>query len=589
MKKYYKYIVTGVLFALFLSLILPSFAATFNETRRAIISPLANAVYGSLSVRDGMYLNYDKDLVKGVFFLEIGQRPMFFWDLANKYHAFQNQTLTLNTISYVTNNDVSLGGTNVFTIYEMNVPDGNFVSQDMFFHPNGTGVTMQGNDTKFFANYNTADFRILLNLGDMTTDFVTYAYNLNFIKGNTGNGVVIKDLFLRDYGVQTDPSNANSIVPFPSPRLMLYTASAGSSSSMSSDVIYQNEGFSTTLALQEVKRKAPKSYYGGWQVVGTTGHGIYIGSCPTTDRCYTKKYSSGGAKTDNPSGGGSTSITYDNWDTEFKCAGSVWNNNPSSGSSYDPEDVDSCYDYQLVQVPTQLYYETDGTSLAWNKPVFDSNGATYEFKVQEVLQMNDDDANYHLVSQNPKFRVTGSDEKAVAISTDVKAGWGVKPVSVHFLHSVIVDGKTKNISAGGLQKVSDKADYNETCFTLCGGKLCPHNIAYVKETRQGDAFNNRTTDPGYEPITPATSQAGKMFVFTYTVGFCPKTSYDDSTYTSSDYEMNYLSSKRDDLLTGLVYGPNYQAPKICLRRKVKCNSINEEQSKARSYWLLTAK
>ena len=574
MKKYFKCIVGSILSALFLTQVLPSFAATFDEPRKVLLSKYSNAVYRDLSVRDTLYMNFDVNSVeKSYFLMEVGQRPRYFWDSNLKYHLLQNQTLNIKDVKYVD----STGSNGVLSIFKVLVPDGVFMGTDMSIDDAGGEVYMQGNDTNFLIN-NRKLLKAKLNLQGEVSKFMASVHNLSFSRlGNQSNYIVINNLFLRDFAYTVTADN--KLIPFPSPRAMIYDTSSGSGSSS-----YKLVGSSTKFALKDFPTKTIKSYYGAWGLVSPTNVSTSLNSCTGGNRCYKYKYET------NARGGALNTYT-DTDSSEFVCAGEVYPGGASAvlGHEYDPGNVDSCYDYQLIQMPENTY---------------DSNGSVYEFKVQEILQKRTDGIiGYKMVSQVPAFRVRGGDEVPEAISTNINDNWQVSQGSTGSAPRYAIVGGNAILLADAPVKVSDTATYNEICFMLCEGKLCTQNKAYIRQTREGGETATRATTPPTpepSPITPPDPpQGGAMYVFTYTVGVCRKqtaipqnnNNIVNPNYTNQKYEINFEPNDVQKLIPGLVLktGSNYAAPKTCVRRVVKCNRMaSNNYNQGRSYKFLVA-
>lgn len=616
MKKYCKHLMTGALFALFLGSVLPSLAITFNEPRKVIIPTHANAVYGSLNVRDKMILNYNtKEEVTSfkndAFMVEIGQRPLYFWDNEKKRHRLQVQDLYLNKVSYQTPDGTHLDNDNVYTIGYVEVPNGSFVSEDLFFRNTGSSVNMRGVDAKLFLSFRNP-LPTELYIGAGVTNFNVIAHDLNFFDGEVGTHSIMEDrvvptkLSLRDYAIALAD---NTVVPFPSPRMIIFN---------NSGTVYTAKGTSTSFQLVNRPGTTLRHYYGPWQVVAApNGIDINTSSCPSDNKCYKVLYGNiapGGdiqGEQEEPSGGNSRggedpkaggdpktgvnsqntlSNEYDTDNRQFTCADEIYNEaTATSGNIYNPNPStsgygDTCYDYQLVSLPV----DSSG------KPVYDSNSAAYEFNVQEMFIVKG--SSITVVSQNPRFRekpsggIDSYDINPISFSTTTSStSWTLAPKSGS-LDYFQINGQRITAS---FQK-HDEPTYNDMCFELCNGKLCSQNIVYVKSNREGGApanrlIDNNDTDPNPIVSHPLQGPNATVVTYTYTVGYCPANS-NNTNYTNSSYEMNLAGQVQANMIAGLVKKTGssaYQAPKVCLKRKVRCNVLDNTTKKSRSYKLLS--
>lgn len=581
MKKYFRYFMAGAFFALLSNSVVPSFAVTFNEPRKVIIPKYTNAVYGSLSVRDKMYLNYEAPTSGTLqkeknFLLEIGQRPLLFWNPEKITYQLQQQTLNLKWISYIDNSGKPMSNSNVFTIYRALVPSGTFISENMSLRSEDAKINMQGNDTKLFINYKTP-LLANLNLGGNVEKFSVLANNLifNSTHNSSTNDIIIGSLRLRDYAIVLGKDEK----PFPSPRMMIYDMG-------SKDRVY---GTSTQFKLLNKENTKVKNYYGKWDLVNRDDITPST-TCPDDNVCYREK-----VKCDQRSCV-VEELKYDNPASEFECAGRIFEGQNETGM-YDPKEPEygnACYDYQLVQLPVS-------PSL-----VYDDNSAVYEFQVQEMLKVKDGAVS--LVAQNPRFRThiaaggSAGRLSPISLSTNTAStGWALHSMGNHS-QDIFVNGR--NVSSYDPVVVPDTATYDDICFEQCGGKLCGNVTGdakiYIRATRsrvisatsRGESGGAKAADPGH-PIVPAPQQNVKstFFTYTYTVGVCPSKTHSTYKYTSDEYEINFKSGDKSKLRVGLVSRNNdntFQAPKTCVRRKVVCNAWNGNTvGGARNYKLLS--
>ena len=597
MKKYFKYFLTGAFFALFLNLVLPSFAINFNEPRKVILPKQANAVYGSLLVRDKMILNYNQ--VEGVvsfkndaFMVEIGQRPFYFWDEEKRHYRLQVQDLYLDKVKYNRADGVPLDNDNVYTFGYLQVPNGSFISEDIFFRTTGSSVSLRGSDAKLllsFRNPLPAD----VYLGAGVSSFNVISHDLNFTDGIASplgimsNRIIPDRLTLRDYAVAV---GGNLLVPFPSPRMIVFNNTGTSK--------YRAKGTATAFRLKPRPDTDVSHYYGPWNVVSNP-NGIDISTtCPVDDenRCYKIIYGADIVEGNFSGEGGRSGINdpnsytaiKDRDDLEFTCANQRVPANPRQGVYYNPDidhnHTDTCFDYELVELPK----DSSG-----NPKVYDSNSASYEFTVHEMFMVKG--STITLISQNPRFREksVGSDSydiHPISFSTTTsQTGWSVLPKTSSYDYFQI---NGQRIATGSTLYKRDDATYNDICFELCGGKLCSENMVYVKSIREGGAPADRTSGSQFEEPNPIVAPPLQgidhtVVSYTYTVGFCPNNLNDE--YTTKAYEINLKDEEKVNMVAGLLkkVGTSYKAPKVCVRRKVRCNTLEGMAYKGRNYRLLT--
>lgn len=557
---FYKYIMGSAFFALFLMSVLPSYAITFNEPRKVVLPKYTNAVYGSLSVYDKMYLDLDLSDTssKRLFLMEIGKRPTFFWNNDYSHYLQQTQNLNLGSVLYVDPTGSSFGNQDIFTIREMDVKNGSFISEGMFLKSAGdTSITMQGNDTNLIMNY-TGNFYFNFDIGSNVNKVYVYASTITFTAGNNSvNTVPVMDnVYFRDLGFYV----GGAVIPFPSPRMMIYNPNIGYNYAQGTATVYD---LAEVGGIDEIK-----NYYGPWSLYNTRVVSSGSNPCPSgtsENRCYKKKVSCSGTS--------SKSCTSDNQydkDNEiFECAGEQYNGQTQSGT-YDPVwESGSCYDYQIVNLPNNVY---------------DDNGATYEFKVQEVLKVSPT-GNATLVSQSPRFRTAASvnlsqTPAAISLSTTTADGW-----TIHSLGNtdqrIVVDGKSY-VANDNTFVIQSSFSHSDICLELCNGKLCGSNKIYIRG-RDVQVLKKEFPENYMAPEQSDSEQ--NMLIVTYTVGFCPKQD-NDSNYTSKAYENNFLSDYQNVLMNGLMTS-GYASSRVCMKRVVKCNSISGGSSKARSYRLLS--
>lgn len=542
---FYKNITKSAFLAFMFLLWTSLFAADFNEPRKVVLSKYNNAVYKDLTVLDSMNLSTEGSRT---FLLELGKRPTYFWDLRNTYQLFQRQTLNLDKVSY--NN--SEKNSDVFTIYNMNVLNGTFVSRGMFFPSSGANISVVDVNANLLLNYSGA-FRISLNVAENVEDIDAYANTLAFTQGSMGTQTPISTLNLRDLAFYISGNQGGSIVsvPFVSPRMMIYNGISNKSS-------YTAKGTSTQFKLEPLGGLSNlKNYYGNWllhnsgkvfsssnSVCGDTPNRCYHlrVNCPTRGKCTV-----------------SETPTYDEFDEKFTCKGETTDQANETGY-YDPSDVELCYDYQIVN-PNISY---------------DNNDSYYEFKVQEVYTIVGDSVT--LISQIPDTRINTAIDpvKPIPLSTSTVSGdWEL--YSHKGTQSFYVDGELKT-GVTEFKKMKNSESSNP-CFYMCNGKLCAQNIFYIRNRNIQEIKNTSanflvSSWPAFEgPIQ-------HLLIANYTVGFCPK-QIDDTTYAT--YESNYTDNQANKLMAGMFTYDSYSSvakPYVCLKRLVKCNKLNESSSGA---------
>lgn len=564
MKNYfYRYFLKGLFLALFCVIAAECYAITFDEPRRVIIPKYANAVYRDLTVLDKMY--WDTATADKQFLLELGKRPTYFWNKNQMYYLYQAQKLNLDKINY---GDSSVNK-NVFTIANVTLKNGSFISEKLFF---AKGSLMQVNrNSNLLINYK-GDLLSDLILTENVVNYNVYARIFGYTIGrltDTKNPRV-HDMFLRD--VQFNG------VKFPSPRLMVYYNTSGS--------FYQAQGTALNYSLPSISAaKAPHSYYGPWELWGTTNKkGILYpsssGSDPCggnrPDRCYTQTIDCGRG-TDPGPGCLAQQPVYDTDDLIFTCVGKKYDGTTTGNYDHPTGSTnfckDYCYDYQVVNI-------------APNKDNFDApenyngNKAYYEFRVEETFQYENTPSGkvVHFISQRPKTRVStnnlGENEKLLAISTMTAAGeWTIVQRDAP-LQRFYIDGTQKTVASD--PKFIGSTDDNP-CFDLCNGGLCADNVVYIRNVDSRELKGG--TDSGDSLWPEQEGHKQHLIIRTYTLGFCPKagerTTASNSNYYGK-YEDNYGSYGKLIEAMLIKQGDNWTNAKVCMRRKVKCNAFVDE-------------
>jgi len=460
---------------------------------------------------------------------------------------------------------------NIFTVDMMHVSSGTFNSTDMFLGSNPS-VTTKGDGTRLMLNFKN---NINANFQVGATSVGISASTMTIAAGPSTQSIMpISNLHLRDLNI---PVSGGSI-PFPSPRAMIYQN--GSNITL--------RGAASSFAWENKSSGAAvRNYYGDWQIYQVSVNSASV--CPadtvaTGYRCYKKKRT--GGDQEDPGKGTSPpqyqiEYDYDKNNSPYVCVGQAYptSDTPNNGQWYDASIADFvdnggfCYDYQVKTFPQMVYND---------------NSASYEFDVQEILR-KDNNGVTHLVAQNPRFRLK-ADEGTTAISLDTGSSWGVDTTNGTYV--VIINGSQISLGSGNNPVIltSDPDNGASPCFALCNGKLCSTNVVYIRQNRTGGAVPG---DPAGTPAsTPGISQtdqpqANKIFIYNYTVGFCPAST---TNYTTTAYEPNFSSGDVSNLMAGLYVNTSagYTTPSVCLRRKVRCNAFKGNgQVNLMEYKLLT--
>ena len=551
MKNYsYKYTFKYLALTLLLAISMPLFAADFAEQRKVIIPQFANAVYKDLTVLDKMILELEENSNR-TFLLELGKRPTYFWDSDKMFYLYQNSTLNLRDVVYVPQNT----NENVFLIDNMNIngtKGGSFYSEKMVIN-NGSNIVIRHESSSLLINF-TDDFNAKLEVLSPAADIFVYALKYGMISGEAGlnNNLIITSLWARDIQFSNIDDNNNSYtVKFPSPRMIVYENNGN----------YYAKGTATKFELASGSRTiAPKHYFGPWEVYNsgklTTSSGNPCGS--------SLPHSGDDAACAYSVMRGSQNFRYDNINDKFTCDAGDDEANPNN----------ACYDYQEINLNDI------------SQP-FNNNIAYYEFKVEEIYQVSNGTA--RLISQTPNAML-------IASST---SGWQPAPLLKFNTNNwspnegltipyAVIDGTMKPLISG--PKLLTSVQETNPCFYICNGKPCDNNKLYIREINQtedgkthrilkGGANSPSNNWPDFE------GEKQELHIFTLTVGFCPKV-----TAIDSEYEINFtspvtVSNEIDALL--IKSGSNWVQPKVCVRRLVKCDSIQNESGHVRKYTLLS--
>ncbi len=511
------YFIKGVLRALILIWLLSIssslFAISFNEPRKVIIPQFVNAVYRDLTVLDTMSLG-----TKGgrTFLMEIGKRPSYFWSPNNKFYLYQNQSLELENVAY---NDTE--GT-VFFIDNVDVA-GSFISNEMFF--NGHSSLTVNNNATLFMNYQGD---LLFNIASVDTLRIKSFRLENSNEPLQGN----VDLYLRD--VQFNGKK------FPSPRLSLINYS---------DDLTKTEGTSLNFELAQVSgnpSQKVKQYYGPWEIIETTDLPLVTAANPCSgqpNRCYTCKNSACVSDSDkNP-----------DTDNDFICAGTTSTLNPP----FDPGlEGGHCYDYNVVTIQ--------------NASDYNNNGASYEFKVQEIYSIDDTANTATLVEQNPRVFDNGTTP-----FWTYNGSWNLNTPTGS--HNILINGSNRSFLPGSstLQTVS----VVNPCYEICNKKSCSSNRVYLRNDSYTVDLSGGANSGTVTNLWPdAEGPKQHLIIATFTVGFCPSNSVD------TGYEPNRRQTSWEGLR---VRNKQFKA---CFRRQVRCDfgkGVVGENKVERNFTLLS--
>ena len=528
------------------------FAISFYEQRKVIIPKYSNAVYRGLGVLDRMYwtqpnkfedLDYKIPEGSRLFMLEIGKRPTYFWTEGTEndqmFHLFQNVELDLAQAGYR-----GLKGqvNNQLNIETMQLDNGSFYSEGLFLYKDSV-VTLKNSTSNLFINY-TGDFIIDLEFGTEPKDYQIFAQNIRFWLGQEGllnTSTKLKELYIRDLFFEYGKTG----VIFPSRRMMIYKNGSN----------YIAQGTAIDFYPSPANISSTKNYYGEWELHNKSNicraNDSSCDPCVNRDvRCY--KVVNNRSVPDRD-----TSV--------FECAGI-----PEDGISttYDPGDYDGgttfCYDYQVKSLP----YDTANTE------AFNNNKSSYEFKVEEVYDLNDSTSTATFLSQTPNtIRVasSSSDEiRQLSIYNSSSHQWGLNTYFNNNSFRVIINGSPYTFTQG-IDVLTDAAQADNPCFYLCDGKLCEHNRLYIKNKTQRELKSADLMHMSYWPAAEGHKQ--HLVLWTYTLGFCPKI---NASSERPLYELNYNSSQHSNFIDALLIKDgdgNWVAPKVCMRRKVMCNKL----------------
>ncbi len=507
------------------------FAISFNEPRSVIIPQYSNAVYRDLNVLDKMYLETKESRV---FLLELGKRPTYFWNKKKRFYLYQKQTLKFDNIFY--NGDKS----STFGIDNMILDQGSFFSEKMFFD-NNSSITISGETSNLLANYKDSLYAAFT-FGEVSDKYEINSLNMKY---NLGNPNLEREHIINNFFVRNLKFGS---VKFPSPRMMIYN----------NDNSFVAVGTSLDFTLVPANMDNTKSYYGPWTVYGSV-YPKSSGTNPCGDKpdiCH--KIIEGRGEPDTDS-------------NLFKCVGRPQN---SGYASYDPNypgGRDYCYDYQVVETEGDLNIYSLNNSKFYN-----NNQSSYEFKVEEVYDLQNGTAT--LIEQVPvKTRVgTFDNSKAIPFGKYTGSGWKLNDVDVS--QSIFINGNY--VSFFGNPTAASE-DSSNPCFIICNGFLCENNKVYVKNVKIRELKGGSESADVVNLWPESEGRKQDLVIITYTVGFCPAKTVD------SEYESNYDPSK-GKLIEALLIGngSSWDIPKVCLRRRIKCNQL-DETGYNRSYKLLS--
>ncbi len=520
MKSYfYKNIYKGLISVLCFVMATPLFSANFGEHRRVIIPQNVNAVYKDLLVLDTMALGTARGRT---FLMELGKRPSYFWYTDYMYHLFQNQTLNINNIKTLTTD----ANSQTFQIGSINLDRGSFLSERLSLPYTGdseNAATIVGNPNVILQNASNlllvfpGTLNAYINSYPTVNTYNMYSKSVSFMNAS-GTGIE-GARYLRDVQVQHTSGNNTYTVQFVSPRMVIYNSGSN----------YYAQGTALEFTTPSLERSyAPEGYYGPWEVWGPVSqHGLLINSNSSSNDTIC------GTRTSQCSGDTDTE--------EYHCVSN------STGT---------CYDYQVKVIS----YTYGGNDVKYN-----SNGASYKFKVEEVYQL-DSSGHVELVSQTPRTRVTATEngEEIQPISYMNNGVWELYPVNGEPTDQYFyVDGgrvQMSNISYGS-------ADNDPVCFTICDGKLCDEDRVHIALLSDRGLEGGTSSPASNWPEQEGAKQ--NLRILTYTVTFCPNR----SSNTYSQYEKNYINTDDQKFIDGLLIksGNNWVTPKVCMRRQVKCH------------------
>ncbi len=562
-----RYIIKNVMFLLLVGIILPAYAIDFDEPRKVLLPQNSNAVYRDLTVLDTMYLDVANAATRN-FFLEIGKRPSYFWHNNYRHHLQQVQHLTFDNIQF---NNVASS----LTIQNMEVSDGAFIGQNFTLDINNTpNLTIYGNDTSFLMDNISYELPIsfglpLIRAIDLSLSSRILEYSYAEEDGVDEGDYTINSLYLRDL----DLLNAmGGWVEFPSPRMMVQCNNCNTDYPN-----YNVIGTSREFLWKQMSTQTNlKNYYGPWENYNGT---VSVSPCPDIPqdnipnpdgkRCYKVSVTSDRY----------TEYTYDDNNSEFTCAGQTApdGNLYYQNITYDPYYENGyCYDYQ------EIYPNID------KSPVYNDNGGVYEFVVQEVYAYKNDTSileNKRLtfLDQSPEVRFL--DGKNIPLSTDTaESNWQIFKSNVNTIMKI--NGQNVSVSANNIrtnrQWNPESNDGSKSpCYVICEGTTCTLDYFYIRDRK----VRHIKESDDIENHWPREVKQD-MILMSYVVGYCPNRSTDANNKQYRNHEINWKQPSVWKNLESLI--PYTENNKVCIRREVKCNSLNgsegETSSKTRQYF-----
>ena len=426
------------------------------------------------------------------------------------------------------------------TISQMKLGEGAFFSENVDFK----NVKLYNNSTLLVNYPNEYESRFVMGTSLHSWNIYTnnFSYNPRLTENDTKVLNHINNLYLRD-------AKFNG-VPFPSPRLVVYH---------NADNTYYAKGTSTQFRLLvPADFKVPKHYYGPWEVVAgkplNTNQNNTCGIMFNPPHNCQKKID--GA--DIP----------DDFSHSFTCS-----DTPSENTS-DPDENGYCYDYDAVRI--------NPLSLANKAPAYYNNSQSYfEFKVEEIFQVNDNTQETELISQSPRTRtlpLAGEGERIIPISRLVSNNWTLRPTPDDEKDDMKLNvNGTSYFIENNLVDWTSSASIQNPCFTLCDGRMCDTPKAYIK-TRDIRELKGGESAPNISLWQPEEGVKQHLVFLTYTIGFCPKTTSSGSSFNYTAYEMNHDVTNESELIDGKFIKTNsgwQEDAYVCLMRKVKCNAFSD--------------
>ena len=562
-KKLYKNIsIRFFITILLLCATFPLLAAKYSEPRKVLVSKYNNALYRNFAVLGTMTLSVDNPAER-TFIMEVGKRPSYFWNSSKSFHFSQEQTMDIEAISY------SGGSASDLLIDTIDIPYGFLLSSGITLKD--SNVSLSNDDASLLVGF-VRNLPLTFDFDNSALGSIgVYSDNLIFVANSGETNLPISSLSARDLSVIAGGTE----IRFPSPRSVI------TEHQQNGVIVRKASGTARDFELVTLGNTI-HSYYGPWENVGAPAVTISSSACGESaeDRCYRSQvYCQNNSKPCNEPG---LRIVFDT-DTEiFECAGEVLPDDSREyvlGNYYDANldqnPSQTCYDYQIVTSPVIFNYIRE----------------PYEFKVQEIFLVTGNPQTATIISQTPKFRTLTADSSLVPISKSLVSNWDIFESNKIDANTFTVNGnnytnisKMKKISDITLNSSLESRKGTNPCLWLCEGHFCNTPLIYIRDRKTRVLTDTDAADiTNYWPATDG--EKNKILEAEYTVGLCPAIS--ETVYKEySRYEINNdrtnLSVGKERIMNSFIISNganNYAAPEICMKRKVKCNTVSGSLSK----------